>query len=176
MIAQYERDHLVSERNDMKGKPQVEACTIPLDLIQEMLPHAGRWSLIQEDVIAVVGNDRLSTGGTTCFTVKTSHCEGHFPGNPVFPGVLLVELAGHVLGVVTYGPSWLEPEGKSNATLPYFRGCGEIKFRKPVLPEHTLTVTAKITNRKSVMVKGDVEIKCGEKVVAVISNILIAPQ
>lgn len=160
----------------MSEDKQAVSCAVTLELIQERLPHAGRWSLIQEDVIVVLGEDGSSTGGTTCFTIKTGHCEGHFPDNPVFPGVLLVELAAHVLGVVTYGPAWLEPGQEDSATLPFFRGFGETKFRSPALPEHMLTVIAEITNRRSVMVKGNVKIMNGSKPVAEIKDILIAPQ
>ena len=68
--------------------------------------------------------------------------EGHFPGNPVFPGVLIIEAvaqAGALLGALTLG---LEDD-----TFIAFSGVQKAKFAKPVLPGDTLDI--RVTVEKS---------------------------
>ena len=62
-------------------------------------------------------------------TINEPFFQGHFPGHPVMPGVLLVEAMAQVGGVLAY-QSQPDTEGK----LVYFMGIDKARFRKPVVP------------------------------------------
>ncbi|MFA6272032.1 MAG: hypothetical protein WC693_02890 [Patescibacteria group bacterium] len=161
----------------MEKKPHTIG-TVTFDQIRSKMPHTGRALLIQEDVIVALGDNMLPVGGTTCFTPNANHCSGHFPGYPVCPAHILVELAAQLLGVVAYGPTlWLAPAQEDGPSVPFFRGLGEATFRLIATPEHILVLTAEITSMRSALVVGNVKIECtGKKKVADIKGIRIAPK
>lgn len=160
----------------MAEKLRTGSCTVPFLQISQMLPHTGRWFLLQNPVIVALDEDGRPTGGMTGFAVRRGHCEGHFPGNPVFPGVLLVELAAQMLGVVAYGPTWQGVDQETAPIIPFFRGFGNVTFRQAVDPPDNVTVIAEITKHHSAMVVGNVRIERGNSLVAEINKIRIAPQ
>ena len=112
--------------------------------IMEMIPHRYPFLLIDrlEDVVA-----NESAVGVKNFTINEFYFHGHFPGQPLVPGVLIIEAMAQtaaVLVVETLGP---EAEGK----LVYFMTINDARFRKPVGPGDTLRVhVQKLQNRRNV--------------------------
>ena len=111
--------------------------TPPLDreAIQRLIPH--RDPMLFAD--RVLSWDATSIH--TQFDVRPDlPCfQGHFPGNPVFPGVLIIEAvaqAGALLGALTLG---LEDD-----TFIAFSGVSKAKFARPVLPGDTLDIRVSI--------------------------------
>jgi 3-hydroxyacyl-[acyl-carrier-protein] dehydratase len=101
--------------------------------IQRMIPHRYPFLMIDR-VVDVVPNVRAT--GIKNVTINEPHFVGHFPSDPVMPGVLLIEAMAQtaaVLVVATLG------EGREGS-LVYFMSVEQARFRKPVVPGDTLNV------------------------------------
>ena len=101
--------------------------------IQKLLPH--RYPFLMID--GILEMERLkSIVGVKNVTINEQFFQGHFPGKPIMPGVLIIEAMAQtaaVLVVHTLGPS---SEGK----LVYFMSVDNARFRRPVFPGDRLDV------------------------------------
>ena len=99
---------------------------LPLDneAIQDILPH--RYPLLLVDRIIELDQDKIV--GIKNVTRNEEFFNGHFPGHPIMPGVLILEALAQVAGVLMLD----FPENKNK--LAYYAGIDNAKFRKPVVP------------------------------------------
>lgn len=114
--------------------------------IQEILralPH--RYPFLLVDRIINIRGDE-SAVGIKNVTINEPHLQGHFPGNPVFPGVLLIEGMAQTAGAVcVMATSQNDPDMRV-----YLMTIDKAKFRKPVVPGDTIEYhVAKTTRRKN---------------------------
>ena len=86
--------------------------------------------------------------------------KGHFPGNPIMPGVLIVESLAQTGAVAILS---LEENKGKNAL---FGGIDKMKFKKQVVPGDKLKLEVKIIKRKGPIGIGEAVATCGEKIVA----------
>src|SRR2546423_12586086 len=99
--------------------------------ILESLPH--RYPFLMVDRVVAMNGDE-SAIGIKNVTFNEPQFLGHFPGNPVFPGVLMIEGMAQTAGVV--GIRSLGVQGKALAL--YFLTIDKAKFRRPVVPGDTI--------------------------------------
>ena len=109
--------------------------------ILDTIPHRYPFVMIDR-VIEFVGNDELVAIKNV--TINEPYFNGHFPGNPVMPGVLQLEAMAQAAGIVM-----LRRTGNGGKTA-FFMSADKVKFRKPVRPGDQLVINAKI-----VKVRGD---------------------
>jgi 3-hydroxyacyl-[acyl-carrier-protein] dehydratase len=94
--------------------------------ILDLLPH--RYPFLMVDrIIAMKGDE--SAIGIKNVTFNEPHFQGHFPGQPVFPGVLLIEGMAQTAGALCVAAGLT---GKAKSV--YFLTIDKAKFRKPVIP------------------------------------------
>ena len=112
--------------------------------ILKLLPH--RYPFLMVDRIVDMDGDRSATGIKNV-TANEPHFLGHFPGNPVFPGVLLIEGMAQTAGVLCLRSlSKLE-----KPQLLYFLTIDKARFRKPVVPGDRVEYHMTKINRRKLM-------------------------
>lgn len=102
-----------------------------LALIQRIIPHRYPFLLIDRVRDVVVGQ---SCVGVKNVTFNEPQFQGHFPGAPIFPGVMIVEAMAQTAGVLVGLTMNLADKG----ALVYFMGIEEAKFRRKVVPGDVL--------------------------------------
>ncbi len=112
--------------------------------ILKALPH--RYPFLMVDRIINMRGDE-SAIGIKNVTINEPQFLGHFPGNPVFPGVLLIEGMAQTAGVICI-LSQMRDDGPKTV---YFLTIDKAKFRKPVLPGDTIEYHMNKSARKKNM-------------------------
>jgi 3-hydroxyacyl-[acyl-carrier-protein] dehydratase len=107
------------------------------DEIKKILPHRDPMLLVDD---AIKTTDNTAIGHYTV-TGDEWFLKGHFPGNPIVPGVILCEIMAQTCCVLLISDA-------ETATTPYFTGLNKVKFKEKVLPGDTLTITCSITGSK----------------------------
>jgi 3-hydroxyacyl-[acyl-carrier-protein] dehydratase len=121
-----------------------QAEVITINEIKQLIPH--RYPMLMIDRIERVDGAE-SAVGIKNVTINEPFFAGHFPENPVMPGVLIVEAMAQTAGVIV--SKFLETSGSSK--LVYFMSIEEARFRKPVVPGNTLELhVKKLQNRRIV--------------------------
>jgi len=105
---------------------QTEERVLEIEDIMKILPHRYPFLLVDR-VIEMEEKKRIV--GIKNVTINEPFFQGHFPGHPIMPGVLIVEAMAQVGGVLLMG-TVDDPESK----VVYFMSIDKIKFRKPVRP------------------------------------------
>jgi len=114
---------------------------IDLNGIKRCIPH--RYPFLLVDRIVDVVHD-VSAVGIKNVSINEPYFEGHFPQQPVMPGVLIIECMAQTAAVLVVDSLGTEAEGR----LVYFMTIDSARFRKPVVPGDTLRVyVSKIRNR-----------------------------
>uniref|UniRef100_A0A7C2WRG5 3-hydroxyacyl-[acyl-carrier-protein] dehydratase FabZ n=1 Tax=Thermorudis sp. TaxID=1969470 RepID=A0A7C2WRG5_9BACT len=103
--------------------------------IQEIIPHRYPFLLVDRIVEIEWGQRAV---GIKNVTVNEPFFQGHFPGNPIMPGVLIVEALAQVGAVAILGME--EHRGK----LAFFAGIDRVRFKRPVRPGDVLRLEVQV--------------------------------
>ncbi len=106
------------------------------------LPH--RYPMLLVDRIETL-EPGVSITGIKAVSINEDYFNGHFPGRPIMPGVLIVEALAQTAGVLAVHSLGLEGSGK----LVYFMGIEEAKFRSPVEPGCLLRLEVEVVQMRS---------------------------
>ncbi len=108
--------------------------------IQTLLPHRYPFLLVDR-VKEFEPHKRIV--GIKNVTVNEPFFQGHFPGRPIMPGVLLIEAMAQVGGVLVF-----KSGGTVGKTIMYLTGVEEAKFRKPVVPGDQLVIEIDVIKKR----------------------------
>ena len=114
---------------------------ISLKEIMEFIPHRYPFLLVDKIKDVVPGESCI---GIKNVTMNEYFFQGHFPGNPVMPGVLIIEAMAQTAGVLVAKSLDARPGGKG----VLFTGIESVKFRKQVIPGDVIEMHVKILNNK----------------------------
>lgn len=124
--------------------------------IMKRIPH--RYPFLLVDRILELDKEGQRIKGKKNVTINEEFFNGHFPGHPIMPGVLIIEGMAQCLGVLV-----LEGiEGK----VPYFAAVENAKFKNPVRPGDTIIYDVKVEKIKRNVVKATGKAFVDEKIVA----------
>jgi len=107
--------------------------------IMKILPHRYPFLMIDRILELEPGVRAVALKNVT---VNEPQFTGHWPGNPVMPGVLMLEAMAQVGGI------FLMSEAENAGKTAFFAGMDNIKFRRPVVPGDQLIITAELVRRK----------------------------
>ena len=110
--------------------------------IMEMLAHRYPFLLIDR-IIEVVPGDKVTALKNV--TINEPFFQGHFPGKPIMPGVLIIEAMAQAGGILAFLTGTVEQRNR----LIYFMGMDKVRFRKPVLPGDQIIFEAKMIKFRS---------------------------
>ncbi len=128
-----------AKQDDAKQDCPAKTPILTIEEIQKLLPHRYPFSLVDRIIDYTPGERAV---GLKNVTFNEPHFQGHFPGRPIMPGVLIVEAMAQVGGIVlTQLPD--VPEG-----LLMFAGIDKVRFRRPVVPGDQLLMTVDLLSVK----------------------------
>ena len=132
----------------MSDLPQDSASLGPLDVrrVMEALPH--RYPMLLVDRVERLERD-VSITAIKAVTINEPFFQGHFPGRPIMPGVLIVEALAQAAGVLAVESLGLAGSGK----LVYFMAIDGAKFRLPVEPGCLLTLDVEFVQKRASVCK-----------------------
>jgi 3-hydroxyacyl-[acyl-carrier-protein] dehydratase len=120
----------------------------PLDVrrVMEALPH--RYPMLLVDRVERIEPD-VSITAVKAVTINEQFFQGHFPGRPIMPGVLIVEALAQAAGILAVQSLGLAGSGK----LVYFMAIDGAKFRLPVEPGVLLTLDVEFVQKRATVCK-----------------------
>jgi beta-hydroxyacyl-ACP dehydratase FabZ len=133
--------------------------TLDIMAIMRRLPHRYPFLLIDRIITIIPGESIVALKNVT---MNEPFFQGHFPSQPVMPGVLIVEAlaqAGGVLASEIRGP---ERQGE----IIYFMGMDQVRFRRPVVPGDQLILEARVLKMRAKVAKMAGRALVGEQLVA----------
>ena len=137
--------------------------------IKEYLPQRYPFLLVDRVVKIELGESIVAYKNVT---VNENFFEGHFPGKPIMPGVLIIEALAQAAGVLGFKSQEKRPK---DGYLYYFVGADKVRLKRPVVPGDRLMLEARIVTGKRGIYKfdcrasvdgelvGSAEIMCAER-------------
>jgi UDP-3-O-[3-hydroxymyristoyl] N-acetylglucosamine deacetylase/3-hydroxyacyl-[acyl-carrier-protein] dehydratase len=129
--------------------------TLDIRRVLDTLPH--RYPFVMLDRVVEMTDDTLTA--IKNITFNEPFFQGHYPGNPVMPGVLQVEAMAQAAGILMIRRTSME--GKT----ALFMSCDKVKWRKPVRPGDQLSVKVKLTKVRGTVACAEGECSVGGQVV-----------
>jgi 3-hydroxyacyl-[acyl-carrier-protein] dehydratase len=115
----------------------------------DFLPHRYPFLLVDRVTELTVGE---SIRGYKNVTINEPFFNGHFPGHPVMPGVLIIEAMAQISGVLAFETKGIRP---AEGYTYYLAGTDKSRFKRPVVPGDQLVMTSSILADKRGVIKFD---------------------
>ena len=136
-----------------------EALDYDVTKVMAVLPH--RYPMLLVDRVEELIKDE-SIRAIKAVTMNEGFFQGHFPGRPIMPGVMIVEALAQAAGVLAMESFDMVGSGK----LVYFMAIDGAKFRQPVEPGCLLTLNVKFEQKRARVCKFSGRAMIGDKLAA----------
>ena len=148
-----------AEKTDFKPLNQDPLTSLDIQRIFKLLPH--RYPFLMIDRVMSIDLEQGELTAVKNVSINESYFQGHFPTQPVMPGVLQIEAMAQAFGVLII--SLLGNPG----TIAYFMSCDKVKFRQAVTPGDQLEIRVKlIKNRGNKIAQARGECRVAGKIVS----------
>ena len=124
-----------AKRKASRPTPEVDVQTLDIRAILDLLPHRYPFVMIDR-VVEMKGSEEVVAIKNVTF--NEPYFNGHFPGNPVMPGVLQLEAMAQAAGILIIRMNDWKPRPA------FFMSADKVKFRRPVRPGDQLRIHAKL--------------------------------
>jgi 3-hydroxyacyl-[acyl-carrier-protein] dehydratase len=146
-------------RSESKAGEPKAGLTIDLQRIMQMIPHRYPFLMIDKVENVIAGESAV---GIKNVTINEPFFQGHFPSEPVMPGVLIIEAMAQTSAVLVVHTLGKDFEGK----LVYFMSVDSARFRKPVVPGDRLHIHVVKDRNRGMVWKFNAEAKVDGVLVA----------
>jgi len=146
-------------RSESKAGEPKAGLTIDLQRIMQMIPHRYPFLMIDKVENVIAGESAV---GIKNVTINEPFFQGHFPSEPVMPGVLIIESMAQTSAVLVVHTLGKDFEGK----LVYFMSVDSARFRKPVVPGDRLHIHVVKDRNRGMVWKFNAEAKVDGVLVA----------
>ena len=118
--------------------------------IRRHLPHRSPFLLVDRVVELKAGKSIVAYKN---LSINEPYFDGHFPDNPIFPGVLLLEAMAQAAGILGF-----YSQGKTNddGSTYYFAGADKLRFKRPCVPGDRVMLRATVVSQRRGIWKFDV--------------------
>ena len=127
---------------------------LDINEIREYLPHRYPFLLVDRVVELTPGESIVAFKN---MSINEVLFQGHFPDQPVFPGVLIIEAMAQAAGILGFKTMDKKP---ADGSIYYFVGVDKVRFRRPVVPGDRLDLKAAIISER----RGIWKFKCSAEV------------
>jgi 3-hydroxyacyl-[acyl-carrier-protein] dehydratase len=141
-----------------------------IETIREFLPQ--RYPFLMVDRVISVEPGKTITAIKNV-TVNEEFFQGHFPGMPIMPGVLMLEAMAQVSGILGFITEQKQP---GDGYIYLFAGVDRLRFKRRVVPGDTLTITAEIITAKQKIYKFACQVRVGDELAASAEIMVIEQQ
>jgi 3-hydroxyacyl-[acyl-carrier-protein] dehydratase len=131
--------------------------------IQKILPH--RYPFLLVDRITELTPGEYIEGYKNV-SISEPVFEGHFPGHPIYPGVMIIEGMAQAGGVLAFKSMDEETQGQIADKVVYFMSIDKAKFRSPVTPGDQLVYKIDVIKHKGAVWQLDAKAFVDDKIVA----------
>ena len=124
---------------------------LDIEAIRERLPHRYPFLLVDR-VVLIEPGERIEAYKN--LSINEPYFDGHFPGMPVFPGVLLLEAMAQAAGILGFVTMDKTPE---DGSIYYFVGADDLRFKRPCVPGDQVMLRASIVGERRGVWKFEVD-------------------
>lgn len=130
--------------------------------IQSYLPHRYPFLLVDRVVSIEPGKSIVAYKN---ISFNEPMFEGHFPGEPIFPGVMIIEAMAQAAGLLGFRTAETNQMEVAENSLYLFVGADKVRFKRPVVPGDRLTLEAQFVSSKRTIWKFDCQARVEDEFV-----------
>jgi 3-hydroxyacyl-[acyl-carrier-protein] dehydratase len=120
------------------------AHTLDVESIMQLLPHRYPFLMVDKVLDYTISDEKKTLRAVKNVTINEPFFQGHFPGKPVLPGVLILEAMAQATGILAFTMVGKPKDGE----LYYFAAIDRARFKRPVVPGDQLILDVEYFKEK----------------------------